>query len=263
MENSTHGKGTRLKKRKSIDWFVCAAGSGRRFTDKGLSVPKPQIRLKGRSMLERSLLCLPVRPGDRIIIIVQKKTSHAAFETEIESLFPYVTFHWVRLLRPTSGQLSTFLAAKKLFRPNRGIAIWNCDTSFNSSDFESSLADVSWDGLVPCGKLPGSSWSFFKTDRKLRLLEVKEKKRISPWASVGLYYFKDIRIIRKIAQSIVGIAPSDGFNEHYVSAVYPLMIAAGLKLKVCPTDVFLPFGTPEQVADYWNVSPKLLLKENP
>lgn len=263
MENSPHRKGTRLKKRKPIDWFVCAAGSGRRFTDKGLAVPKPQIRLKGRSMLERSLLCLPVRPGDRIIVIVQKKTSQAAFESEISSLFPHVRFHWVRLTKQTSGQLSTFLAAKKYFQPKRGVAIWNCDTSFSSSDFEANLTDASWDGLVPCGKLPGASWSFFRTDRTLGLVEVKEKKRIAPWASVGLYYFKDIRIIRKVAQSIVRAAPGDGFNEHYVSAVYPQLIAAGLKLKVCPTDVFLPFGTPEQVADYWNVSSTQLRKENP
>lgn len=213
-------------------------------------------------MLERSLQCLPVKPGDRIIVIIQQITSHPKFEREIESIFPWVKLHWVRLRKPTSGQLSTFLAAKKFFQKDRGIAIWNCDTSFNSSDFEKSLLEEKWDGLVPCGKLSGTSWSFFKTNAHLKVTAVKEKKRIAPWASVGLYYFKDIRLILKFAHGITKQEPIDGFSEHYVSSLYPKLITENFRIKVCPTDLFLPFGTPEQVKEFWNVSQRQLIEEN-
>lgn len=213
-------------------------------------------------MLERSLLCLPIRPEDRIIVIIQQSTANREFEREIESLFPWVKLHWVRLRRPTSGQLSTFLAAKKFFKKNRGIAIWNCDTSFSSTHFEESLLEDKWDALVPCGKLPGASWSFFKTNTQLKVTAVKEKKRISPWASVGLYYFKDIRLILKFSKNIIAQKPVDGFNEHYVSSLYPKLISENFKIKVCPTDHFLPFGTPEQVKEFWGVSQRQLIEEN-
>ena len=243
-----------MKHRPKIDWVICAAGHGRRFVDKGILVPKPQLILKGRSMLERAASCLPIIPGDQLIILMQEEAITESLRKQIRDIFPWVACTWIGLKGLTKGQLATVLKARRALREGCGLGIWNCDTYFRSSQFDSLLSDEELDGLVPCGRLSGSSWSFFKESADGLITEVREKKRISPWASVGLYYFRDGQRMLRAASQILRSPPAFGLKEHYVASVYPLLIARGLKLKICPTEVFLPFGTPEQVKRYWGVS---------
>ncbi len=249
--------------RKSTDWVVCAAGSGSRFTEFGVMIPKPRLKLKGMSMLARAMSCLDIHPKDQIIILVRREHRTIELHDEISALFPWAKLQWVELAATTSGQLATFMLAKKFLRKDASVAIWNCDTYFKSSVLSDMMAKRDIDAIVPCGKMPGSMWSFFKSDKDGLVTEATEKKRISPWASVGFYYFRDQIPLMKAARTVLKSRPPQGLKEHYISAVYPVLLKNKSRIYNAPVDVFLPFGTLAQIKKYWGVGRERLIADNP
>ncbi|MFP5491597.1 MAG: NTP transferase domain-containing protein [Bacteriovoracia bacterium] len=254
---------TNFTKRKSIDWVVCAAGNGSRFTESGVLIPKPRLKFMGMSMLARAMSCLDIHPNDQIIIIVRKEHKTTDLHDEIISLFPWAKLRWIEIHSITSGQLETFMLAKKFLRPKASVVIWNCDTYFKSPDLARLMAQKEIDAIVPCGRMPGNEWSFFKSDFEGVIVDAAEKKRISPWASVGFYYFRDQLSLIKAAKTILKKNPPNGLQEYYISAVYTLLIKSKLRIVNSPVTVFLPFGTLPQLKKYWDIDVKKLIAENP
>ncbi len=253
----------KIVKRSGIDWVVCAAGKSERFKQNTILKPKPMLNLLGSTMIERSISSLELLPGDQLIIITRKEdqlTKHLSSKLII--IYPWIKIVFIELLKPTSGQLETALAAQKYFRRDHGLAIWNCDTYFKSSEFLFALRESGeLDGLIPCAQASGSAWSFVKTDKFNIATAIAEKKIISKNATVGLYYFSKTHFFIKHAKALLNKANTQ--KEIYVSALYDHLIQQGHRFKVVGCDLFLPFGTPEQVNKYWNVNLKQLLHDNP
>lgn len=248
-------------KRKPIDWVVCAAGRGTRFAEHGLKASKPEILLKGISFLERSLSCLDLLPRDRLIIIIQKKGIGDSLKNRIEKLYCWIDIVWHEIEAQTRGQLETFYLAKE-YLGHHSVVIWNCDTFFKSSLLSELLKEDLYDGIVPCGKLDGNQWSFFKTNDKGLVVDVAEKSRIAPWASVGFYYFKNVNEILDLTSRILKDNIKNGLKEFYVSIAYQKMLEKGDKIRNCPVEDFMPFGTVREIENYWNISLNELKRDN-
>jgi NDP-sugar pyrophosphorylase family protein len=251
-----------MGKAKKIDWIICAAGTGSRFKDYGINKPKPSIQLLGITFLERSISCLDMLPGDQVLLITQKNQVSSKLLKKIKNAYPWIKFKLIELSKPTSGQLTTFLKAEPYLRKTASLVIWNCDTYFKSTKLSELLRYGKFDGVVPCGKLAGNRWSFFKTNKDGIIIDAKEKERISPWCSVGFYQFEDSQEIIKLANKITKSKPNKKLKEHYVSSLYPLLIKKGKKLINCPVDLFMPFGTVKDVEKYWNIKLSDLKREN-
>lgn len=243
--NSSH-------KPNNISFIICAAGKGERFKEKGFSSPKPLINLKGKTMLERSIESLKLQPNDQLIIISLK--AH-----ELKKKFEgTICAEWIEIEDVTGGQLETFLCARDIIK-NEKIVIYNCDTYFASDVLRESIENDSYDGLIPCSIAPGDCWSFCRVDEAFNILEVTEKVRISEWASVGYYYFKRKSQLIELAEEEVKNATT---KESFVAPLYQRYLELGLKLKMIPVDEFLPFGTVEQVENYWGIQLHELLNDN-
>lgn len=251
-----------MYKYRNIDLVICAAGSGSRFTKSGIKTPKVKINLLGKTFLERSLESLDLLPGDRVVLIVQKSQEVKSLFKKINSLYPWVEFKLIELSTKTNGQLTTFLKSKRYLRKDCSLVIWNCDTYFKSIELNSLIRNKTHRYIVPCGKLPGDHWSFFKTNKQGYITDVKEKKRISPWCSVGFYHFHSSKEVINISEKIIKNTPSQELKEHYVSSLYPILLKKGKKIYNCSVDHFMPFGTPDEVLHYWKVSNKKLLETN-
>ncbi len=245
-----------------IDYVICAAGEGKRFSSLGVAVPKPQIRMLGRTFLEHSLSSLPLKEGDRVIVLTQKEHKSEDPQAYIKKLNDKVQSHWIELEGPTRGQLDTFARAKEACRGKGPIAIWNCDTFFYAPKLSELQEDENLDGVVPCGKMAGDHWSFFKTNPDQIVTEAVEKKRIGQWASVGYYFFRDQERIFKLAGEVLSKRPPEGFKEYYVSFLYTALISQKAKIKVCDVASFRPFGTPAEVEKFWGVDLASLKNEN-
>ena len=250
-------------KRSGINWVVCAAGKSERFKAAHVLTPKPLIKLKQISMLERAISALELLDEDRLIIVTQKTDRITQqISQRLTSLYPWVDVRFVELEDYTSGQLETALRAEKHLRKDAGIAIWNCDTFFSSAQLTSQLRNLAGvDGIIPCARAKGTSWSFVNFDAEGIATEIAEKVAISNWATVGLYFFSDTQAFLRRAKNI--LRSQTKRSELYVSHLYAQLIAEGQRFKIVNCDVFLPFGTPDQVRQYWGVPLKQLIADNP
>ncbi|HXH31147.1 MAG TPA: NTP transferase domain-containing protein [Bacteriovoracaceae bacterium] len=237
---------------RPITYIICAAGNGERFRSNGLDLPKPLIKFNGKTMLERSLQSLEVCPGDQIILITRATDKvRVALPQDLAST-------WLEIEAPTGSQLETALLAESKIL-HEDLAIYNCDTFFRSENLRSDIEDGNYDGIIPCSLEPGSSWSFCEVDTDDNVLRVAEKERISDWASVGYYYFKGkglfLETAKEECRSVRG-------KEAYVAPLYNRYLAARCKIKMNRVDEFLPFGTFDQINDYWGITLDELITQN-
>ncbi len=205
-----------------------------------------------KTMLERSIESLDIVDSDQLIIISQKKH-------DLENILGLkIKADWIEIENPTGGQLATFLAGSEIIKNDR-IVIFNCDTYFLAPKLKKQIILDDSIGIIPCSKEPGESWSFCKVDQDNNIIQVTEKKRISDWASVGYYYFLGKELLIKLA--LEEIEGTSG-KESYVAPLYEKYIKLGHKLKMVEVEKFLPFGTIEQVKDYWGVTLEELISQN-
>ena len=237
---------------KAVNYVICAAGLGKRFSDLLPTIPKPLIKIFDKTSLELSLESLPIFFGDKIIIITQK--SHAvkdALEALVQDKYRFNQVVWFEIDGLTGGQLETAYMARGEFDLSLGVAIFNCDTYFQSRDFIRLIQDEEIDGIVPCSKEEGNEWSFCKADQNNNVTDIKEKERISDLASVGLYYFRDAKkFIEMARQELQGPAVS---GEYYVANLYRKYLQQKSRIMVAEVDLFKPMGTPKQIEEYWGI----------
>lgn len=238
----------KAKQRRPITFVICAAGKGERFLKHGLQTPKPLLKLNGQTMLDRSIASLNTLPCDQIIIIYYK--DHALKQND--------KYDFVEITHQTRGQLETFMLAKDKII-NDEVVIYNCDTYFESQELNNLIEIGLYDGIIPCSKQPGDAWSFCQIDDSNNILKVAEKSRISEWASVGYYYFKNKSTLFELAKE--ELASIEG-KEVYVAPLYDRYIQRGLKIKLAEVEIFKPFGTIEQIRDYWGISVEDFIYQN-
>ena len=149
-----------MTERKPIDYLICAAGHGSRFKDAIRHLPKPLIKMNGKTLLERSLSSIELQPGDRLIVITQK--AHAIKKKSASSIgkqFPDVEIKWLELEELTSGQLETAMAARDLLRPQHPVVVFNSDTYFRPNP-SFRFDQKNFDGIIPSSEEDGDAWSF-------------------------------------------------------------------------------------------------------
>lgn len=235
-----------------ISYVICAAGRGMRFRKAGLNIAKPKIKLQGKTMLERSLESFAFTPEDQVLVI-------GLAEDRLAESFSHLSgITWLELSHTTRGQLETYLLFEDHVK-HEDIVIFNCDTFFKCDELVPAIRSGRYTGLIPCSQELGTSWSFCRVNEKEEILEVAEKKRISNWASVGCYYFRGRETLRQLGGEELKRKDVD---EFYIAPVYNRYIERKEPLLMLPTQEFLPFGTIDQVSQYWGVSADELLAEN-
>lgn len=135
----------------------------------------------------------------------------------------------------------------------------NCDTYFQSKNLLALFEKRDVDGVVPCAKAAGDSWSFCKVNENNIVVDICEKKRISDWASVGLYYFQDSHLFFEKAYDFI---ERNKIEECYVAPLYAEYLKCGKTILLDPVHLFKPMGTPQQLEEFWNVDARCLKIEN-
>lgn len=242
------------------NYVICAAGEGSRFKELFGEISKSALKLNRRYLLDISLDSIPIFADDTIIIITQKKhkVKDLLFD-HMQSRFMFNKIEWLEIDGLTSGQLETCLMAEKLIDKSKSLAIFNCDTFFQSKSLYPLMQDESVEGIIPCLDLEGDSWSFCKVDDNFQVTDITEKQRISKWCSVGFYYFRDTKKFIKKAKAYIKLV--DGV-ETYVAPFYKEYLKDKEKIVVDVVDLFKPMGTPKQITDYWKINLNDMVLEN-
>ncbi|MCE2928389.1 MAG: NTP transferase domain-containing protein [Candidatus Caenarcaniphilales bacterium] len=243
-----------------VNYIICAAGEGSRFQVEFPETPKALIKLCGKYLIDWSLESLPIYAGDKIIIITQRK--HRIKEKITKHLsekFKFNQIEFIEIDRLTGGQLDTALLAKPFIDINGAIAIFNCDTFFQSKTLSKLIHEGDAEGIIPCAIEPGEAWSFCEIDSSDLVTAVAEKKRISDWVSVGLYFFRDSNKFFIRAEEY---SKSAEVKEKYVAPFYQVYLDQGEKIIIDRVSLFKPMGTPKQIEDYWGLKASDIVQAN-
>ena len=224
------------------------AGRGSRFVAAGITTPKPLIDVRGRPMYAWATESLPLELAERLIFIcLSEQLESSGLANDIESRYRRWRPEIIALDEVTPGQVCTVLKAESLIDNERALLIYNADTYCRTSlakRLPSLAADVA--GLLGVFRAVGDKWSFARADESGRVWETAEKRRISDWASTGLYYFRHGADFVRHARAM--IAANERTNgEFYVAPVYNRLIAAGARIEIDPAEEVWALGTPEDL----------------
>ena len=224
------------------------AGEGRRFKEIDIAMPKHMIEVKGKTLFEWSMLSLK-NFFDKNFIFISRKShdSNDFIKEKCRSLW-IKSFRVKEIDHLTKGQAETALAVEEeITDPEDEIIIYNIDTYVEPDQLRPE--DIKGDGWIPAFKVEGDRWSFVKFDNDLKVTEITEKKRISEFGTIGLYYFQSFKLYKTCYTSY----KFGGYKEEYIAPLYNVIIQkANLNLytHIIDEDSVHVLGTPEDILNF-------------
>ena len=148
----------------------------------------------------------------------------------------------------TDGQATTAMLADKYWEREHALLIYNIDTYVEAGEMNS--AELKGDGFIPCFQAEGDHWSFVRLDDTGRVAEIKEKKRISNYCTLGAYYFRTCALYEDLYNEYYQNKDRELVNgEKYVAPLYDYLLSKGGDIyisDISPEKVHV-LGTPEEL----------------
>jgi NDP-sugar pyrophosphorylase family protein len=232
---------------------ITMAGAGKRFRDAGYTCPKYCIEVHGKTLFSWAMLSLAsfIKEDAAFTFICRSEDSAASFiETECRHL-GIRRYTVLQLEEQTDGQATTALLAEPALEdPALPFLIYNIDTFVHPDAIDA--AQVRGDGWIPCFPGKGDGWSFARTDASGKVLELREKLRISPHATIGLYWFSSFHLYKAAYQAYYSDASRMEKGEKYVAPLYNQIIGSSHDVFIheVPFDAVIPLGIPQEVDDF-------------
>ncbi|MFT4034546.1 MAG: glycosyltransferase family 2 protein [Patulibacter sp.] len=232
--------------------LITMAGRGQRFRDAGHDRPKYEIEVHGRTLFRWSLESLAAWfDGPCDLVLVAREEDHAGDFARRQTRaagWPEPTL--VELSHTTDGQATTAMLAQEAIRDHAApLTIYNIDTHVTPRAMTPAAASGA--GWIPCFRAGGDHWSFAAVGDDGRVTEVREKVRISPFATLGLYWFDSFeRYADLYARHFE--AGGEEAGERYIAPMYNRLIADGAAVTISdiPVDAVVPLGTPTEVLTF-------------
>jgi dTDP-glucose pyrophosphorylase len=230
--------------------IITMAGFGRRFAEAGYRIPKYRIVEHDRSLFSWAMLSLRsfIESGAPFVFVVRADDEAADFICTEAKALAIRTVAIVELPQPTDGQATTALAAALAVDDKRApILIYNIDTFVHPKSLSTDA--VRGDGWIPCFAAQGDAWSFAAADATGRVTEVREKMRISPHATIGLYWFSSFELYSDAYAHHYSERSNLEKGERYVAPIYNTLIADGRPVYIhdVPLTSVIPLGVPLDV----------------
>jgi NDP-sugar pyrophosphorylase family protein len=225
------------------------AGLGSRFREAGFSRPKPLIPVWGRPMYAWAVESLPLAKASKLTFILLR--AQAEFEElRADILQRYAKFPVQVLDVPalTAGQSETVMRAAAEIDNETPLLIHNADTAFEVNPaWVRQAGERKLDGALLVFASNESRWSYSRVDQTGKVLEVREKVVISPWASTGTYWFARGSDFARLARAQAKKQLREK-GELYVGPLYNDLIAEGARIENFKIDRLWCFGTPEDLS---------------
>ncbi len=242
---------------------ITMAGLGKRFRDAGYDCPKYCIEVHGKTLFAWSMLSLRdfIEEGADFVFVCRDEDDASAFIERECAALGIRKHSIVGLDHLTDGQAtSAILAGSAIGDPRGDFLIYNIDTFVDPRHLHRS--DIRGAGWIPCFRGEGEGWSFARTDAEGRVVELREKKRISPFATLGLYWFASFERYRAAYEEYYRDAQRMERGEKYVAPLYNELIGSGepVYIQEVPVDAVIPLGTPAEVDRFRALGPGDLLQ---
>lgn len=234
-----------------IDVVITMGGLGSRFRKAGYKVPKYMIEAKGKTLFEWSMISLEGYKKDvaQYIFIAMKDEDLdiAGFVRSKCEELGIIDYHLILLDYLTDGQATTATLAEKYWNSEHALLIYNIDTYVEPGQMNSE--ELRGDGFIPCFKAEGDHWSFVRLDEQGRVVEIKEKQRISDHCTLGAYYFKSCGLYKQLYDEYYREEKNLVKGEKYVAPLYDYLLSKGGEIyisDIAPETVHV-LETPEEL----------------
>jgi hypothetical protein len=216
-------------------------------------VPKFVIDARGRSLFSWAVGSLEgfIREGWEFVFVARGEDDTRSFLRAECAALRIKNFRLIELDHVTDGQATTaLLAGPAIVRRHDPILIYNIDTYVEPATLSPFL--VRGDGWLPCFHGQGDAWSFAREGPDGRVVEVREKVRISLHASVGLYWFLSFELYRNSYERYYSRSGHEEKVERYVAPLYNQLIADGCEVRISlvPPASVHPLGTPQELSEF-------------
>ena len=240
-----------------IDVVITMGGLGSRFRKAGYTVPKYMIEARGKTLFEWSMISLEGFAGDvdQYIFIAMKDDACdvAGFvESKCKEL-EIKRYHIILLDYLTDGQATTAMLASRYWTPDHALLIYNIDTYVEAGEMNS--AQLRGDGFIPCFHAEGTHWSFVRLDESGKVVEIREKVRISDHCTLGAYYFRTCELYRQLYEEFYSdpeFLKTIANGEKYVAPLYDFLLRKNGEIYICniPAEKVHVLGTPEELEQF-------------
>lgn len=239
---------------KKMDIVITMGGLGSRFQKAGYTVPKYMIKAKEKTLFAWSMISLEgFRDITEQYIFVAREEKDIQIKEfikkECEDLgiqnYKIVSINYL-----TDGQATTAMLAKEYWNYENALLVYNIDTYVEAGEMNSE--QLKGDGFIPCFYAEGEHWSFVKADGSGKVIEVREKKRISDHCTLGAYYFKSCKLYQKLYEEYYKEELNVEKGEKYIAPLYNYLLEQ--KGEVYFTDIkeekVHVLGTPEELEEF-------------
>lgn len=237
---------------KKIDVVITMGGLGSRFRKMGYNVPKYMINAKGKTLFEWSIISLGGYAADvnQYIFIAMKEDSIDVkdFIDQQCKKLGILRYRVILLDYLTDGQATTAMKAEKYWDLDNSLLIYNIDTYVEVGNMNSG--ELKGDGFIPCFQAEGDHWSFVRLDENGKVVEIKEKERISDYCTLGAYYFKTCRLYRDLYDEYYNNNRAALVNgEKYIAPLYNYLLSKGGEVYISniKSKYVHVLGTPEEL----------------
>ncbi len=234
-----------------IDVVITMGGLGSRFRKMGYNVPKYMIEAKGKTLFEWSLISLEGYNKEvNQYIFIAMKDDYSDVESFIKQKCEKIgikNYHVIILDYLTDGQATTAMKASEFWHRNNALLIYNIDTYVESGEMNSG--ELKGDGFIPCFQAKGDHWSFVRLDDAGKVVEIKEKQRISNYCTLGAYYFKTCGLYEDLYNEYYSKTQELVNGEKYVAPLYDYLLSKNGEIYISdidPKKVHV-LGTPEEL----------------
>lgn len=244
--------------------IITMAGLGSRFRKAGYDRPKYMIEAKGKTLFEWSMDSLLGYNAQvsKYVFVVRKEDGAGDFIREQCAGYGIEDVDLIELEEMTDGQATTCMKAIPCCDPEESIMVYNIDTYIEP--YELKYEEISGEGHIPCFHASGDHWSFARLDEAGRVVEVREKERISDNCTLGAYYFSSAGLYAGLYEEYYKDPDNVERNEKYIAPLYNLMVKKGLPvtISVVDPDKVHVLGTPEELEIFLHEQDKESGKKN-
>ena len=235
--------------------IIPLGGKGERFAKEGYSQPKPLINILNKEMIFYVLDNLELCQNDKIFIIYFSDLDKYNFTNILGKKYKEISF--IPISYQTAGAVETlYNGLNKIINlsDNKKCVLLDCDT-FYTQDILSIARTIS-DNLVFYTKKYDESpiYSYISLNSENKIVEIKEKVKISSNANTGCYVFNNIDILLYYCNYVLDNKIT--FNgEPYTSCVIDQMIKTNdfFGYEIDEAKVF-SLGTPSELQRFINNS---------
>ena len=236
--------------------IIPLGGLGNRFHEAYYNLPKPLVKVYGKSIIEWVLDSINITDINHIIIPYHKKLLNYNFESTLKKKYPTHNFFFYCIYQNTKGAAETIyhvlIEYQKYYKEFLKYPI----ISLDGDNFYTCDLITSWTGennvFAFKDYQDNPIYSYVKTninnEKNIKLIDIQEKVKISNLACTGAYAFLSGNVLLEYCHKVI-INNSLQKGELYISSVIKSMLNDKLPFNVSIINEldYKCLGTPLQV----------------